>query len=903
MANDPESPGSNPLYGKDEILIDHAEKPLHINGGGDGPSFPPIDWLERLKGEYTGQHGGETLPAGCDPDRMASAVLTLNVDQAVEVLQSLLVSQRDDYTIDQVMLARVRELVDGGAKGCGMAEEDWAYEVCKRAGLCHNWSPYAEVRAVTLPYDDPEEPCESVRAYILGYFWVCVCTAVNTFFAPRQPGISIPGSVVQLLLVPMGRGMAYILPDWGFTYHGKRYTLNPGPWTSKEQLFATIIFSGASSIGNFTGLLVLRMPVFFGQRWATFGFNVMLAMANQVYGLGMAGILRRLTVYPIEAVWPANLPTLALNRTLVAQDNKREKVNGWTMTRYRMFIWCSIAFIIYYWVPNQFWVGLRLFNWMTWIAPNSFNLATVTGSYGGMGFNPISTFDPNVSGINAMKAPFFAQLQQYVMRVIGGIVILIMYYSNAFWAGHMPINSNGSFNNKGQSYNISMVLADGQQRIDNQKYAEYGPPYYAIANLFVTGGNFIYYTFSIVYVFTKYWAQIKKAFVGMAVNTWKRRSIYTGFQDGHTRMMRNYKEVPEWWYGIVFAFGFVVSIISLTAWPTETPWWSILGVTAVGAVLTIPWVIIESIANTGIHLNIIWQVLPGIWFPGQPLPQLILLMLGAAFESMAGSFSQDLKYGHYASLPPRAVFRGHVSSVVVNCFIYCAILELLMFYANSDSTLCQWNNKQYMVCSYANAVWSSTIQFGAFGTNNMFKLYPVLPWCFLIGALLGVVWIVSERVLPRVRVWLQGRMGEGRFDLLDRYFWSPAGSTLACLHPAIALSGALEWSGNNNLTYATLGIYIAWFYQYYLKRRFTAWWGKYAYLQFAGLSVGVAISGLISTLVFSFGAGKNADLGWWGNNVPREGVDYQLYNNNATLLPLPAKGYFGLEPEEYPFSW
>ncbi|RBQ73080.1 hypothetical protein VDGD_06060 [Verticillium dahliae] len=863
--------------------------------------FPPEGWFERLKAEYTGQHGGETLPAGCDPDRMVAAILTLNEDESVQVLEDLLVSQREDYTIDRQMMARLRELIRGN-KACDMEQGEWAYEVCKRAGLCHNWSPYAEVRAVTLPYDDADEACESFRAYVLGYFWVCVCTAVNTFFAPRQPGISIPGSVVQLLLVPMGRGMAWLLPDWGFKFRGTRYTLNPGPWTSKEQLFATIIFTGASSIGNFTGLLVLRMPVFFNQRWAGFGFNLMLALANQVYGLGMAGILRRLAVYPIEAVWPKTLPTLALNRTLINQDNKREKVNGWTLSRYRMFVWCGIIFTIYYWIPNQFFVGLRLFNWMTWIAPNNFNLATITGSYGGMGFNPISSWDPNASGIDAMTAPFFAQLQQYVMRVISGIIILIMYYKNAFWAAFMPINSNAAFDNTGSAYNISMVL-DDNQRLDVDKYQEYGPPYYAIANLFVTGANFIYYTFSIVYVFTKYWRPIKKAFVGMVVNTVKRRSVYTGFTDGHTRMMRKYKEVPEWWYGCVFAFGFIVSIVSLTAWPTQTPWWSILGVTAIGALLTIPWVVIESIASTGIQLNVIWQVLPGVWFPGQPLPQLIILMLGAAFEQMAGSFSGDLKYAHYAGIPPRAVFRGHVSSVVVNCFIYCAILELLMLYANEDRSFCTWDNRQYMVCAYAHSIWSSTILFGAFGTNNMFKLYPVLPWCFLIGALLGVAWIVSERTLPLLRARLQRRVELEPFARFDRYFWAPASSVMACLNPAIALSGALSWAGNNNLTYATLGIYIAWFFQFYLKRRYTAWWGKYAYLIFAGLSVGVAVSGLVVTLVFSFGAGQGYQFAWWGNEVPRAGVDFQLYNNNASLKALPEEGYFGLRPEQYPLNW
>lgn len=313
--------------------------------------------------------------------------------------------------------------------------------------------------------------------------------------------------------------------------------------------------------------------------------------------------------------------------------------------------------------------------------------------------------------------------------------------------------------------------------------------------------------------------------------------------------------------------------------------------------------IIESIAATGISLNVIWQVLPGLWWPGRPLPQLVILMLGGAFEQEAGGFTTQLKYAHYAKLPPRAVFRGHIASCVVNCFIYCAILEVMLVYFNQDSTLCQWDNKQHFVCNYANSVYSSVIFFGAFGTNNMFKLYPGLPWCFLIGAVLGTVWVVGEMVAPRARLYIRARMPDNQFSRFDRCVWRPAASVFNCLNPAIALSGALQWAGNNNLTYATLGIYIAWYFQYHLKRHYTAWWGKYAYLIFAGLSVGVAISGLIVTLVFSFGAGRNTSLSWWGNNVAQQGVDYQLYNNNASVLPLPPSGYFGLAPDQYPLQW
>ena len=278
-------------------------------------------------------------------------------------------------------------------------------------------------------------------------------------------------------------------------------------------------------------------------------------------------------------------------------------------------------------------------------------------------------------------------------------------------------------------------------------------------------------------------------------------------------------------------------------------------------------------------------------------------MLGGAFEQLAGGFSQDLKYAHYARIPPRAVFRSHIIACIINCIIYVAILEVFLVYFNSDATLCSWDNPQHMVCGYAQSVYSSVIFFGIFGTNNMFKLYPVLPYCFLIGAILGAVWLLGERFLPRIRSMARARMTDEKYASFERYFWGPAAATLATLNPAIALSGALNWAGNNNLTYATTGIFIAWFFQYFLKRKYTAWWGKYAYIIFAGLSVGVAISGLIVTLVFSFGAGKNVSFKWWGNTVSTGGVDYQLYNNNASLYPIPAQGFFGLTPDQYPTNW
>lgn len=159
--------------------------------------LPPSQWLERFAAEYGGHHDGnsETLPPGCDAHRAALAIFTMNEDASVKTLGTFIDGHEHDYTLDKVMLQRYKELVQGN-EACAMEYDEWAYVTCKTAGLVQNWSPYAEVRAVTLPYDDPEEACESLRAYLLGFFWVCICTAVNTCESPSPPSRPVPSRPV-----------------------------------------------------------------------------------------------------------------------------------------------------------------------------------------------------------------------------------------------------------------------------------------------------------------------------------------------------------------------------------------------------------------------------------------------------------------------------------------------------------------------------------------------------------------------------------------------------------------------------------------------------------------------------------------------------------------------------------
>ena len=132
-----------------------------------------------------------------------------------------------------------------------------------------------------------------------------------------------------------------------------------------------------------------------------------MALSINFIGYGLAGLTRRFLVYPSQAVWPANLGTIALNRAFHAESN--EVVNGWTVSRMRWFMYCFTAMFIYFWFPDYILQAMSYFNWITWIAPEDVKLAAITGSVTGLGLNPLPTFDWNQLVVIAdpLMSPFF----------------------------------------------------------------------------------------------------------------------------------------------------------------------------------------------------------------------------------------------------------------------------------------------------------------------------------------------------------------------------------------------------------------------------------------------------------------------------------------------------------------
>ena len=433
-------------------------------------------------------------------------------------------------------------------------------------------------------------------------------------------------------------------------------------------------------------------------------------------------------------------------------------------------------------------------------------------------------------------------------------------------------------------------------------YKVYGPPYWSAGSLLTNAGWYAWYLFSIPLIGVRYFPQIKHAFVGIYRSMRYKTSVYEGQQDPHSRMMAQYKEVPEWWYLCTLLVCLCFGLIATQAWPTLLPPWVMFAVLLFHIILLVPSTVIESYANVRMDGGILFLVLAGLWLEGNPKGTMVALMFGTQFGQQTDNFINDLKFGHYAKIPPRAMFRGQILSVIINTFIWLGLTNWMIEHFQVGS-FCQWDNVQHMVCPGAHSQFALAQMYGGFGVRNMFILYPILPYVFLIAGVGGLVWAFTERFGPGLREKARLRWSEGSFRSADIALFRPV-SAIGWIDPAIFLHGMVDWTGGTNLSYYTQGVYISAIFMKYLRHHYSAWWQKYNYLLESGFDLGVAISGIIQTLIFAMGNhGHGYSIKWWGNTISTAGVDFKAYNQKASLLPIPDVGYFGLAPDQYPMAF
>ncbi|KAM0542844.1 hypothetical protein ACHAPJ_012624 [Fusarium lateritium] len=270
---------------------------------------------------------------------------SLTVEDAITILQDFVRDYKEDMCIPASTLEGVRKLLD--TVQSKDVDPNTQHEARTVAAVLHGNSPYREVRAIISPTDDPEEPANTIRMWVIGLIWAGGLSAINTFFAPRQPAITVAVYLAQLFGLVMGKLAAKLLPTKVF-FQGSRFafTLNPGPWTLKEQTLVTVMANVSYFSPLITQLFFMqRLPMYMGSAWASsFGYSVLMWLSAQLLGLGLAGMSRRFLIYPGWAIWYFVLSQSAMNKAFVTNVNL--SANGWKISQLKFF---AIVFVGAWW--------------------------------------------------------------------------------------------------------------------------------------------------------------------------------------------------------------------------------------------------------------------------------------------------------------------------------------------------------------------------------------------------------------------------------------------------------------------------------------------------------------------------------------------------------------------------
>jgi hypothetical protein len=120
-------------------------------------------------------------------------------------------------------------------------------------------------------------------------------------------------------------------------------------------------------------------------------------------------------------------------------------------------------------------------------------------------------------------------------------LIYCSQYKNIWHSAYLPLVSSGAFDNAGNPYNLSRIInKDGTFNL--QAYQAYSPLFISASFAITYGLAFASTTATATHVLLYYHEHIR---------TYARRSLSVQ-PDIHARLMSVYKEVPDWWYLVLF---------------------------------------------------------------------------------------------------------------------------------------------------------------------------------------------------------------------------------------------------------------------------------------------------------------------------------------------------------------
>ncbi|KAJ5659972.1 hypothetical protein N7507_006423 [Penicillium longicatenatum] len=713
-------------------------------------------------------------------------------------------------------------------------------------------SPFPEVAACVSNKDDPSISCNTFRAWVLMTIFVIIFSGVNQFFGLRYPSLSIGYVVAQILVFPIGRAWEK-LPRWRVPLGKLSFDINPGKFTIKEHAFIVICVNISASTAYAQGSLVaIISPVYWNRDFGA-GFSFLYLLTTQMIGFGLTGLARRWIVYPAALVWPTSLSSTVLFRALHEPESSTA-ANGWTISRYSFFAYVTAFGFVVFWFPDYIWTSLSTFAFITWIFPNNQKVNTLFGMNSGLGLLPISLdwTQINYAGYPLMT-PFYITCNAFAVVVLFYFFLSpILYYANIWYSAYLPLLSSSTFDNTASSYNVSRVV-DANLNFVESNYKEYSPMYISMAYSLTYGLSFAAVTAIVLHTYlyngSEIWARFKDS--------------RHGGEDIHRRLMRAYKEVPDWWYGVLTVIVLGLGILTIKNWDTELPVWGFIVVCfGMAVLLIVPEGILQGTTNQRVFLNIITELIAGYAWPGKAIANMMVKCYGYNSVKHGMDFAQDLKLGQYMKIPPRVLFFGQIYASVLATATQTGVLRWMLGHITD---LCESSNTQRFTCNGAKVMYNASLIWGTIGPQRMFQsgqVYNGLVYFFLIGPVVtGIVYCIYRRY---PNSWVR--------YINVPIFFNAAGN----IPPA-------------NTTQYSLWFIVGFIFNYLIRKRAFDWW---KHLLQAAMDTGTAIATIIIFFALSY---HSITFSWWGNNVGSNTDDA----NSVPWLTVPEGGYFGKGPGQF----
>lgn len=683
-------------------------------------------------------------------------------------------------------------------------------------------------------FDDDDLPASTWRMWVLAVVFGAVVAGTDAFFGMRYPSISISVVVILVVTWPLGQFLHLCMPAWQVKLpFGMGFNLNPGPFNYKEHgcifMFTNVVTS-AGLVNN----LMIEDTKFFDVNTGL-GRQILFNMGCYIISVALLGLFRDILVTPEDRVWPGVLSKIALFKAIYSRDNP--VANGWKMTRWVFFVIVFLGSFIWYWFPDLILPFLSdIGAWISWIKPESATLSQVFGVQTGLGLFPL-TFDwTQITSINnPLTTPLWAVASMFFSFVFWiWIVMPGLYYQNHFETAHFPIMTNKVYTVDGKQYNFKEVV-DKNFKLDMNKFRKYSPAMLPIAFLMNLALGIAVFAALVVHFALLFYDEV--------VVPWRLRDAR---KDRFNKALEKHKPWPLYIYAILFVIGLGLGFAFSEGWqPTPLDAGGFIVSVLIACCLYVPIALVEARANTLIGIDSFYYIVAANWYKGQPVKLLYFYTFGYGIVQHAMHMAQSAKVGHYLSIRPKIYMTVLFFSGIWSALVSPSVTWFLLKHVRGICTDDAANN---MTCRKQKTQFNTQGIWGLFGSHLFAPggRYSWVLYFFLVGAVVALA----------------------HFILLK---WRKTHKYAAAFDPILFFGGAESIPSVTGYNYSTWFV-TALLFNFFIHRRFTAWWRKYNLVTSIGMDVGVAITAIIVYFAVVY-TGGSKNYNWWATEVASKGCD------------------------------